>query len=132
MIHPRLPIARGNGFKLLVGYLGFSAGILIMTSPAAAERLSEHLPLWVVVMWGIQLTMGCGLMMFGLLINRLLIERAGLILLLPASTVYAILLFLVLGPNQVFNGMPYLLFIYACWDRIQEINDILKAVTANG
>jgi hypothetical protein len=119
--------ARTLGFELLVAYLGFSGGILLATGTAIPESVRQSLPSWVTIWWGIQLSLGCTLVLYALFRGRLLVEKAGLTILGPAAIVYAVVAFSYIGWNSIFAATPYLLFGYACWDRITLINSVVKA-----
>jgi hypothetical protein len=104
-------------FELYIAGLALLTAIPLVVGQPAPQTINALLPLWLVKVWGVELAVGAGLVVAGLLRPRSRLERLGHSLLAPAAMTYGAAIVTVLGVTGVLAGGIVIAFGIACMTR---------------
>jgi hypothetical protein len=115
--------------EVFVALLCLVSGLPILISPTAfaPTAVLALMPLWLVLCWGVCLTLGGLADLIGIATENLYIRRAGLILLSAGSLVMAMGVLSLTGSTRLFVAGTYLVFGWATAARYYVIGKSLKS-----
>lgn len=130
------PLAE-HPFELLFGLLAFVAGLGLTLGAVGPASLHATLPFAVVKAWGLVQLLAGALIVTGivmryarppLLVIGLRLERAGLVPLAAAATVYGVVALGYAGPRAIYPVAVLLAVALACLSRVRTIARLERTI----
>jgi len=115
--------------EVFAAFLAVLGGLPILLNPGvyAPTTVLALFPIPIVFVWGAFLVAGGLLMLAGIALNNVYVNRAGLLLLASGSFVMGTSIFLFTGVTRLLTVGIYYLFAWAMFARYQQLSQVLKA-----
>jgi len=115
--------------EFFLAVIALIAGLPVLIDPFSlslvAGSLTRLLPHWMVLLWGLQMSLGGAATMGGIVWGDFRIEQIGVLLLLGGAFIYTLALVLLL-PTSFMAFITYLLFVLAMVARYWVLGKLIK------
>lgn len=142
MLHRVVRAWTGYQFEILWAIVCLLVGLPLASGLAPSPTsVNALLPVVHRIVWGISLTLGGGLTLFGILwrhldssrfIPGLYVERAGLFMLGTSAAVFVVVLWFYAGAPSLYVAAVYGAFIAACISRTRSIGTEINIIREHG
>jgi len=103
-----------NPFELLLGIMCTFSGVPYLLGNRPNSKIEANIPPLLIRLWGFNLAVGGIFLIWGLVRNSSLVERAGLSMLGPTAYAYAVMLIAYVGYPSLFSACLIIAFGTAC------------------